>query len=80
MSSESEKEYIEENRKDLKFKCHTCGSISQDDVVFLCNNCDSKEMVEKEGNFFCPDCFSKTTDKYMCRICESTDVKLITKV
>lgn len=37
---------IEETRE-LDFNCPNCGEIHQDDVVFLCNKCEAKDMIKR---------------------------------
>ena len=73
---EQNHEYLEKGRKDLDFSCPHCGEISQDDVIFLCNTCDHSQMIEKHGNFFCPQCFSEIKEKFMCRLCDNRMVKI----
>ena len=43
---------------DVKFKCPNCGTIVQDDVVFLCNQCDKEELIFQNGMYMCPQCLS----------------------
>jgi Zn finger protein HypA/HybF involved in hydrogenase expression len=64
--------------KELHFSCPNCGKISQDDVVFLCNTCDSKKMILKDGVYICPECLTKHHKNFMCMNCDSKDVKLLT--
>jgi len=67
-------------QKDLKFDCPKCGVINQEDVIFLCNRCDSKEMVYKDGFYLCPLCFEKKEHNFMCANCDSIEVKLKSKI
>jgi len=63
------------NKSNFKFLCPNCGEVSQDDVAFLCNKCDSSEVKEVDGVFMCPQCFIETRP-FQCKICESKEVKL----
>lgn len=63
----------------LHFNCPNCGDISQDEVVFLCNKCDSKEMIYKEGVYICPECLTKG-QHFMCMNCDSKEVTLKSKL
>lgn len=67
-------------QKELKFSCPNCGVINQDDVIFICNRCDSKEMVYKDGFYLCPSCFEKKENNFMCANCDSTEVKLKSQI
>lgn len=81
MDIENQQE-IEKNpeQKELKFDCPNCGTINQEDVIFICNRCDSKEMVFKDGFYLCPSCFEKKEHNFMCANCDSTEVKLKSKL
>lgn len=65
--------------KELEFDCPNCGIIPQDEVIFLCNKCDSKEMVYKDGTYLCPQCLAKG-ENFMCYNCDSKQVKLRTRI
>lgn len=69
----------EEPTRDLEFHCKNCGDIHQDNVVFLCNTCDSKEMIKKDGVYICPQCFTKGQN-FMCMDCGSKEVRLKSKI
>lgn len=69
---------IEETRE-LDFNCPNCGEIHQDDVVFLCNKCEAKDMIKKDGVFICPQCLTQG-ENFMCMSCDSTQVKLKSKI
>lgn len=74
-----DKKVKEAPAKELKFNCPNCGKINQDEVVFLCNKCDSKEMIEKDGIFICPQCLIKG-ENFMCMNCDSKEVKLTSEI
>jgi len=59
----------------LNFSCPNCGNISSDDVLFLCNRCDSKEMIDVANVHICPSCLQKG-ENFMCLRCDSKQVKL----
>jgi len=59
----------------LNFSCPHCGNIGSDDVLFLCNRCDSKEMIDVANVHICPNCLDKG-DNFMCLRCDSKQVKL----
>lgn len=63
----------------LEFECPKCGVIPQEEVVFICNKCDSKEMIQKEGAYLCPQCLTKG-ENFMCMNCDSKEVKLKSKL
>lgn len=67
-------------QKELTFECPNCGTINQEEIIFLCNKCDSKEMIYKDGFYLCPACLTKKDQKFMCNICDSTEVKLKSKI
>lgn len=68
-----------ETVKELHFKCPNCGKIKQDEVVFLCNTCDSKDMLFKDGVYVCPQCLNKGHN-FMCMNCDSKDVELTSQL
>lgn len=76
---EESSENTEQPAKELHFKCPNCGKISQDEVVFLCNKCDSKEMIAKDGVFICPQCLTKG-ENFMCMNCNSKEVILTSEI
>lgn len=63
------------NPKNIYFECPSCGKIERDDVIFLCNTCQSEELIYKDGIYMCPTCL-KPGKNFECVICESTDVKM----
>lgn len=65
----------EEQNKKVKFVCPNCGAIAQDDVVFLCNTCQSNEVEEIDGVFMCSSCKIEV-NPLMCRICQSKQVHM----
>jgi predicted RNA-binding Zn-ribbon protein involved in translation (DUF1610 family) len=68
-----------EEVKELDFVCPNCGEIHQDDVVFLCNTCDAKDMIKKDGSYICPQCLT-SGENFMCMSCDSKEVKLKSKI
>jgi hypothetical protein len=68
-----------ETVKELHFKCPNCGIVTQDDVVFLCNTCESKEMLHKNGVYVCPQCL-KNGHNFLCMNCDSKDVTLTSEL
>uniref|UniRef100_A0A7C4XI22 DUF1610 domain-containing protein n=1 Tax=candidate division WWE3 bacterium TaxID=2053526 RepID=A0A7C4XI22_UNCKA len=62
--------------KGVEFVCPKCGSISRDDVVFLCNTCTRDEVVYKDGMYICPSCLNPG-ENFECMICESKEVKMV---
>jgi Zn finger protein HypA/HybF involved in hydrogenase expression len=68
-----------EEVKELDFLCPNCGEIHQDDVVFLCNTCEAKDMIKKDGNYICPKCLTNG-ENFMCMSCDSKEVKLKSKI
>lgn len=61
-------------KKELKFYCPKDGRIPGDDVAFLCNNCREEDLIEKDGLFICPQCFTEGQN-FECMLCESKEVK-----
>jgi predicted RNA-binding Zn-ribbon protein involved in translation (DUF1610 family) len=74
----------DENQEEIKpsstakFVCPNCGRISQDDVVFLCNNCGHDKLIYKEGIYMCPKCLKKG-DNFECMLCGSKEVVMAFK-
>lgn len=62
------------NHKNIAFTCPVCGKLEQDDVVFLCNHCDSSDLVMKEGVYMCPSCLVPG-ENFECMKCGSKEVK-----
>ncbi|MCA9301786.1 hypothetical protein H6802_02665 [Candidatus Nomurabacteria bacterium] len=56
-----------------KFTCPSCGDVSQDDVIFLCNRCERSELIYKDGLYICPACL-KPGENFECMKCGSKDV------
>jgi predicted RNA-binding Zn-ribbon protein involved in translation (DUF1610 family) len=67
-----EEEVLEDSS--AKFKCPNCGELPQDDVMFLCNTCDSSELIHKDGIYMCPSCLVPG-ENFECVLCGS---KLVT--
>ncbi len=65
----------QENTTSAKFKCPKCGKIERDDVVFLCNTCEQKEMIHKDGIYMCPSCL-KPGKNFECMLCDSKEVEM----
>ncbi len=68
----------EESRPDspeLEFVCPKDGVISQDDVVFLCNNCEQDELEYRNGAYMCPSCL-KPGENFQCMLCDSKKVTM----
>lgn len=61
--------------EDVKFKCPNCGTISQDDVVFLCNHCAKDELIFDNGIYMCPQCL-RPGENFECMKCESKEVTM----
>ncbi|RJR28561.1 hypothetical protein C4564_04975 [Candidatus Microgenomates bacterium] len=59
------------------FVCPNDGEISDDDVAFICNTCDTKEVIKIEGLYVCPQC-STSVHPFQCRICDGKDVVWLT--
>jgi predicted RNA-binding Zn-ribbon protein involved in translation (DUF1610 family) len=70
---------LNETTKELDFKCPNCGEIHQDQVVFLCNTCDSTELIKKDGIYICPQCLTGNHN-FLCMSCDSKEVKLKSKI
>lgn len=58
-----------------KFTCPSCGVISRDAVLFLCNTCPSTDLVHKDGIYMCPSCL-QPGDNFECTLCGSKAVKM----
>jgi len=41
---------------DTIFTCPDCGVIPQDNVIFMCNVCETDELIYKDGIYMCPQC------------------------
>ncbi len=60
---------------EVKFSCPSCGKISQEDVVFLCNKCKHADMIFQDGIYMCPSCL-EPGENFQCMLCESKGVKM----
>ena len=58
-----------------EFTCPKCGKVNQDDVAFLCNTCDTKDLVYQGGLYLCPSCMSEGNN-FECMLCGSKEVKV----
>jgi len=76
----NEEDISKMEQKELDFECPNCGKINQEEVVFICNRCDAKDLIFKDGFYLCPACFEKKNDRFMCNTCDSKDVKLKSKL
>jgi predicted RNA-binding Zn-ribbon protein involved in translation (DUF1610 family) len=65
----------EEKTTSIKFKCPSCGEISQDEVIFLCNKCSQADMLVKGGVYMCPSCLTPG-ENFECIKCGSKEVKM----
>ncbi len=59
-----------------KFVCPNCGDISRDDVIFLCNKCESDQVIFSDGIYMCPSCMAPG-ENFQCMLCDSKAVKMI---
>ena len=57
------------------FSCPNCGNNTRDDVMFLCNTCDSSELMHKDGMYICPSCM-EPGENFECLLCGSKEVKM----
>jgi DNA-directed RNA polymerase subunit RPC12/RpoP len=72
-------EILEETKATpLSFECPKCGTIPQDQVIFLCNHCSEEELILKDGVFVCPACLLPG-ENFECANCGSKEVKLSPK-
>ena len=62
----------------VHFICPNCGKISQNDVIFLCNNCAHDELIFSNGLYICPKCLTPG-ENFECMLCGSKEVKMKTK-
>jgi len=72
---ELEKDFENNSVHDVSFKCPQCGKVETEQVLFICNKCDAKEMVHIGDVNMCPKCFEKGKN-FMCLNCDSLDVHL----
>ena len=45
---------LEEEKPKVHFLCPKDGFVHQEMVSFLCNKCDAREMIYKDGMYICP--------------------------
>lgn len=57
------------------FTCPDCGVITQDDVIFMCNVCESDKLIYKEGVYMCPQCLAPG-ENFQCMRCGNKTVSL----
>lgn len=57
------------------FTCPNCGVISQDDVIFLCNNCRQDDLIFKNDMYMCPACLMPGKN-FECMLCGSKEVTM----
>lgn len=55
------------------FVCPTCGVRESDDVAFICNTCENKEIKHEQGVYYCPQCETHM-HPFQCRVCDSKEV------
>lgn len=67
-----------DNKAVLSFECPKCGHINQDQVIFLCNQCNQDELIMMDGVYVCPACL-KPGENFECMTCGSKEVKLSPK-
>jgi len=65
-------------KKKFKFVCPNHKEINREDVVFLCNMCDEKDLIFQDGIYMCPSCL-KPGKNFQCMLCESKDVEMVKK-
>lgn len=68
-------EQTQEENKNVKFSCPSCGVIEQDDVLFLCNTCDREDLIFQDGIYMCPSCLEEG-DNFECTKCGSKKVQM----
>lgn len=64
---------MDEAPTETKFLCPQCGEITRDDVLFLCNTCDSSELIHQDGMYICPSCM-EPGENFECNLCGSKEV------
>ena len=57
------------------FTCPNCGVITQDDVIFVCNVCESNELIYKDVDYKCPQCLTPG-ENFQCMKCGNKKVSL----
>ncbi len=75
VATEDEGYVHDDSHSHLKFTCPNCGNISRDDVLFLCNTCDSSDLLEKDGVYMCPSCLVPG-ENFECNLCGSDEVTM----
>ncbi len=65
--------------EDCQFLCPNDGLIHQDNVTFLCNNCQSNEVELKGGMYICSKCLTEQ-ESFQCRLCDSKEVTFLQKM
>lgn len=73
----NQEEVLEEMYEDAAavFTCPSCGVVSRDDVVFLCNTCDQSDLIYKNGMYMCPSCLGPGKN-FECMLCGSKEVTM----
>ena len=66
-------EEIEADETRATFTCPECGVIPREEVLFICNNCESNEVIIKDGIHVCPQCFYPG-DNFECMRCGNKKV------
>lgn len=72
---DTDKKKVEEDALKAEFECPKCGKVSQDDVAFLCNTCNNKDLVYHGGLYMCPSCMNEGQN-FQCMLCGSKEVKV----
>lgn len=72
---DSSTEETSSNDSHIKFNCPKCGELSRDDVLFLCNTCDSTELEHTDGMYICPQCLVPG-ENFECLSCGSKEVTM----
>ncbi len=62
--------------RNVKFLCPKDGKISRDEVAFLCNRCEKRNLIVRDDAFICPECLTEG-ENFQCMICGSKEVKVV---
>jgi len=72
------KKSFKKDRPEIHFLCPTDGLIHQENVIFLCNRCKQKDLILKNGIYFCPTCLTEQSS-FKCLICKSNKVEIFSE-
>jgi len=75
LNEENERDSETHSINNVSFRCPKCGNLESEQVLFICNKCDAKEMVHIGDVNMCPRCFEKGKN-FMCLNCDSLEVHL----